>query len=1575
MSQTFISHSTQDDEVVEAIRHSLDRHRVFGWTDSRRMQPGDPVDPKIEQAIQHASHFVVVLSGKAMDSAWVMKEVEIAKRVREEKPGYRIIPILLDGIEPNVVGPWLGENTVTIQIGTQHDSVAEGVARLVSVLHQDLLIPPDDTGDDQLDLPLADLVLELTSPSLDTSGGTNRAQASARLVFHPAEGEPQHGDAFHFVAPLGPIEAGDLRWYLESYYRWTSDVFRDRAKRIENQLPVWGRQLFDAALAVPQAQSSLQSWRRPDTPSLRRFTVLVDPNVGRALLPVQDDDATGRSAHPTDDVDDTGDATSAAQQAATLLLALPWELIHDQHGYLFQGMKGVRVRRRLPDADVVEPQPGEPPVRVLLVSPRPDDERAAYIDHRVSARPVVDALAILGDLAKLTLLDPPTLPALSAELRRAYEANEPYHVVHFDGHGVYDRRHGWGALCFEDPRDTDQVGSVEDDDTGRPRGRRTHSVPAEELAAILRDSDLPLFVLEACQSAQAEDDPTASVAGKLLACGVTSVVAMSHSVLVETARRFVTVFYRELIRGRRIGQAMLEAQHALFNDRSRGRTFGGELTMHDWFVPVLFQERPDPVLFHRTGDATLRAVSQRARQIALGELPDPPAHAFVGRSHELLAAERLLCGRRMDPDHGAHGVGPVPTGQTDTSYAVFLGEGGEGKTTLAVELARWLVETHRFDQAAFVSVEQEASLHSVFSRLGRQLVSDYVARSANNDDDGRRLIEEVLVDRDTLLVIDNLESIVAADYTRRPDQAQRRSGTGSTSGTSSTSDKVPGTGADSRQGTSPDTAPLDAAAGTAQSLVRPTDDVLAPLFELLAELNRIGRTRIVFTTRTPLPAPFAGHHIRIDRLSEGDAVELVGNVLDRSSSEPRAGDAGESESEVQALVESVHCHARSLVLLAREVSEQGVTATTAALRELMQGLHERFGDDRERSLFASVELSLRRLPPDIRQQLPPLSVFHGGFRPQELAEVLGGGGLEAALGGLDLEVLMQQLGGQGESADPAAIIQRLMEIPELAAAMSGASESAECAADIARHLINVGLAEPLRHDHVRLHPALAPYLSSELTAVRRASAVFAWSEAMSQLTSHLYQQSNTDTHQISAELTLLELPNLLAALEHRFRSAMALELNALASGLSGESSDVSRATSGPAPGAVGAHERKATDLESVIGMATRLEGLLQNRGRAHALRAAGSIRVQAADWLRELRGDDAWSHAQFEAERAAIERLLGVGRLAEAVAAAEQLLARCRNAGESAYAGVTYDLAMAHLTLGRVLQHVGSAQAALESLAEARTRFERLGQAGHAQATRMASASLADYAHCLTALGRLDEAAAAYELTIEEANPAKQMRDIAASKGQLGTVRLLQRRYAEALAAWDEARQTFEQLGEPGTVATAWHQIGRVHQAAGQFEAAEHAYQQALHIKSSRGDRAGEASTLAQLGTLYGTQSHREEAVRFFLQAADIYAAPDIQDLAKEGVTRNNAANELIKLSRYDDARREILRAIECGEPFGHAVEPWKTFGILSNLEQAVGDAEASAAARQRAIHAYLAYRRDRGENNTTGGHLAALIH
>jgi len=206
---------------------------------------------------------------------------------------------------------------------------------------------------------------------------------------------------------------------------------------------------------------------------------------------------------------------------------------------------------------------------------------------------------------------------------------------------------------------------------------------------------------------------------------------------------------------------------------------------------------------------------------------------------------------------------------------------------------------------------------------------------------------------------------------------------------------------------------------------------------------------------------------------------------------------------------------------------------------------------------------------------------------------------------------------------------------------------------------------------------------------------------------------------------------------------------------------------------------------------------------------------------------------------------------------------------------------------------------------------------------------------------------------------------VAAGKGQLGTVRMLQRRYPEALEAHAEARRSFEALGEPANVAGAWHQTGMVYRRAGDHDRAEQAYRQSLAIEIREKDRPGEASSLGELGNLYDAMGRREQAVNCYRQAAEIYVA--LQDLRHEGLVRSNLAHTLLKLRRLPEARAEIRRAIECKRPFGHVAEPWKTWDILHDLEQAAGDPEAAAAARRQAVAAYLAYRRDGGESQVGG--------
>ena len=1011
----------------------------------------------------------------------------------------------------------------------------------------------------------------------------------------------------------------------------------------------------------------------------------------------------------------------------------------------------------------------------------------------------METLKPLGELAELTLLTPATFPALEAELQRAYEAGRPYHVVHFDGHGVYDKAHGLGALCFEHP-----------EDAARTDGRRSFTVDAEELGKVVNRCRVPLVFLDACQTAQAEDDPTASVAGRLLQGGVNSVTAMHYSVLVETARRFVAAFYRELMAGRRVGAAVLAGRQELKRDAFRGKVFTGPLHLQDWFVPVLFQEETDPQLIREVPPARVRAVLERQHRTALGAVPPAPRHTFVGRSRDLLRAERL------------------PERQP---YVVLRGEGGEGKTTLAAELTRWLVSTGRFRRAAFVSLEKSGAATSVLSAVGEQLMGPiFLSDAGQGEELAWQLVERALNEQPTLLMLDNMESVL------RP-----------------------------------------AAGSPAEATFEPK--VLKDILNLCERMGQVGRTRLIFTSREAMPAPFDQNHVPIGRLERQEAIELVGRVLGEGNLMPHSGDEGNSEEEIKQLVEAVNCHARGLVLLAGEVVASGVRSATGRLHELMASLQKKYPDDRERSLLASVELSLRRLPAATRQKIRPLGVFQGGGQLWAIGTVLG----------LDID------------------------------------KDEEVA--LARDLIGVGLAERLPYNYLRLDPALCPALLNELSEQEREKARAAWAEAMEQLTNYLYTQ-RVKNPQLASTLTLLELPNLLAALEHLSPTA---------------------------------------DVARVIEMATSLEGLVAHLGRPKIMARAEKVR---ADAVQRLGG---WSHARFQAGRAAVERLLDAGRHAEAVTSASSLLQHAEAAGESAYERAAYDVATAHFVLGRALQMSGEAERALAHLEEARKRFQTLADAGNQGALGMMSRSITEKADCLTGLGRLDEAAKAYEEAIEWEKRRDDPRQMAVNKFQLGTVRMEKEKYGEALAAYTEARQTFESLGEPRSVAAAWHQIGMVHTLARNYEAAEEAFQASLKIKVQMGDRLGEAAaTLGELGNLYYSMARLELAVRFYQQAAGIYL--DLKNLANEGRTRNNLGSTLLKLERHNEARKEILRAIECDKPYGHAAEPWTTFALLRTLESAVGNGPAAGEAREQAIQAYLAYRRAGGENQTKGGQLAALV-
>ena len=483
--------------------------------------------------------------------------------------------------------------------------------------------------------------------------------------------DAEQGDTptFDFRTPLKDADLTDLRWYIERYPAWPVGPDYDRAQDVQARLPVMGRALFDAVFqAAPDAMRLFE-----------RF-----------------------------DARRTAEATLTVDTAEPRILRLPWELLADAGGYLFSRRPEITVRRRMRQTRATRVRPFDLPVRILMAVSRPEGDGVGFIDPRSSAEPLLDAVAALGDRVEVEFLRPPTVAALTARLRD--RAAPPVHVLHFDGHGVYDPGVGLGFLLFED-------------DAHRP-----DQVDAERLGALLNDCGVPLVILDACQTATPDDrNPFGSVATRLIESGVGGVVAMNYSVLVPTARALTGSFYRGLAAGESVAASLDAARLALLADTKRLTLHrgDGEETIHlqDWFVPALYQQEAELRPFARdgrpttdnrqltTGDRRTRAPATLPRQPDRAGFPPEPVHGFHGRARELLALERLFA---------------------DKAAVVLHGFGGQGKTSLATHAAWWLTRTGLFERAAFLSFEDGKGLDVVLAELGAALVGDDFAIHAGD---------------------------------------------------------------------------------------------------------------------------------------------------------------------------------------------------------------------------------------------------------------------------------------------------------------------------------------------------------------------------------------------------------------------------------------------------------------------------------------------------------------------------------------------------------------------------------------------------------------------------------------------------------------------------------------------------------------------------------------------------------------------------------------------------------------------------------------------------------------------------
>jgi predicted ATPase len=690
-----------------------------------------------------------------------------------------------------------------------------------------------------------------------------------------AFGLSHSGDLLH--APLEEGEQEDLRWYLEEYWKWPYEQFRERAEAVEAHLPELGRRMYQAVFGSAGAQQIVQPWRlQPATP--RQLNIVC---------------------------------------AMPHVLSLPWELLHDEQGFLaLRSRHPVSIVRRLSQLKELPAllTPFEPPLRILLVTARPVE--AGFVDPRGIARELLEAVSeqVQAGTMALEFLRPPTLPALRARLS---DPKQPaVHVLHFDGHGAFDQeqsphdgvrftssgpQQGQGMLAFED-------------DTGQQQ-----LVSGDELAQVLQHSGVHLALFNACQSAlDTLDDVFSSVATRLLQGGIDAVVAMSASVLVATATLYVKAFYQALATGVAVPVAHEQACQALHADPRRhlsqryAGVEGEPVRLRDWWLPHYYQQRP--LLLEPTAPASaLPAGARRTRTKrrsdsslpALSEsMPSEPRHGFSGRATELLQLERALLHDRL---------------------VVIYGFGGIGKTTLAREAADWFTRTGMYQRACFISFEQGGDATLLLSALGSFLgIYDGDYRPGDSTSSLAR-VQRVVKRQRTLVIADNLESLLPAGE-----------------------------------------APLELV-----ERIR--------LWQVLQALRKL-RVGVLLTTRDisfggdQLAPGKHVVHLPLHGLFREDAYELATHVLaDLGIDRARA-----PYTELHDLLGRLDHHPLAIQLVLPALRDRSLHSIRADFAELLSTFVDDTATGRNRLLLASLDYSLRRLRPEQRALLPRLAIFEGG---------------------------------------------------------------------------------------------------------------------------------------------------------------------------------------------------------------------------------------------------------------------------------------------------------------------------------------------------------------------------------------------------------------------------------------------------------------------------------------------------------------------------------------------------------------------------------------------------------------------
>ena len=623
VASVFICHAQPDTLFSQDLSLALETAHLSVWRDQQNLRGGNRLAPEVRWTIEQARQVIVVLGLNTGQPAWLRREIEIAQATERRRAGsYRVIPLLLPGVDPTILTQWFAPAPRCAPIQLPAEGLGEVLPLLLAALDEP---PPGDPASGRNPPPLAELELDFAP---EDSAGRWRWVARLR---RPADPVPADDELSAHGLPPGPFPGRLLNWYLQSHPCWPTDTLRYLARRTETLLAKWGRSFHNAILEAPGPHQLTAAWRNAPERYELRLTV--------------------RAATDHPDV--------------ATVLGLPWELLHDPTGFLMQGKRPVQFLRRFAGGGTVF-APVPPPLRLLAISPRPDTEPTGHPDYRRSALPLLEALDSLGSLVEPRLLAPPTPGTLEKQLNDAWAAGRPFAAVHLDSY-----------LRDDLDSNTILIGFEASYDLHAPICREAHFIAATALASLLATYCVRLVVLCASTDSASPSTATVGLIAALLKAGVTAVITVRPDTPQETQRQFWSTFYEELLGGAKIAQALNTSQRRLASDSYRAAGLGGGgVHLHDWFCFNLYLGERDPRLCLRPPLELWRRLLGQAHFNPPRLLPPPPSTGFIGRGRDLLVLERLLEERPAVFLRGPGGNGKTATATALVTWLAHCGRYG-----------------------------------------------------------------------------------------------------------------------------------------------------------------------------------------------------------------------------------------------------------------------------------------------------------------------------------------------------------------------------------------------------------------------------------------------------------------------------------------------------------------------------------------------------------------------------------------------------------------------------------------------------------------------------------------------------------------------------------------------------------------------------------------------------------------------------------------------------------------------------------------------------------------------------------